>query len=111
MPQCHRQTDRTRKSLVYALGIAITMYSSMVSAEKLNMTPGLWEHTYTVKTQSGELEQAMAHMQQQLAGLPPEQRKMVEQMMAAQGVGFGEKANTIKMCITQGEIDRGVLPQ
>jgi hypothetical protein len=87
------------------------MYSSMVSAEKLNMTPGLWEHTYTVKTQSGELEQAMAHMQQQLAGLPPEQRKMVEQMMAAQGVGFGEKANTIKMCITQGEIDRGVLPQ
>lgn len=111
MEQFHRQPGKIHKSLFYALGIAITMYSSMVSAEKLNMTPGLWEHSYTVKTQSGELEEAMAQMQQRLAGLPPEQRKMVEQMMAAQGVGFGEKVNTIKMCITQGEIDQGVLPQ
>lgn len=111
MPQYHRQPDKIRISFFYALGIALTIYASTVSAEKLNMAPGLWEHTYTVKTQSGELEEAMAQMQQQLAALPPEQRKMVEQMMAAQGLGLGETANTVKMCITQGEIDQGVLPQ
>lgn len=77
----------------------------------LKLRPGLWEHTFTMKTQSGEMEQAMSQMQKELASMPPEQRKMVEQMMAAQGVGIGPKGNTIKVCITKEDAERDYVPQ
>lgn len=80
-------------------------------AEDLKIRPGLWEHTFTMKTQSGEMEQAMSQMQSQLANMAPEQRKMIEQMMAAQGVGIGPKGTTVKVCITEEDAARDFVPQ
>ena len=59
-----------------------------------------------MKTQGGQMENAMAQMQQQLANMPPEQRKMVEQMMAKQGLGMGNKANSVKVCISKEQAER-----
>ncbi len=49
-----------------------------VSASAQNLKPGLWEVTNKMQSGSGELEKGMAQMQREMAGMPPEQRKMME---------------------------------
>lgn len=78
----------------------LILLSSLSHAQSMKIEPGLWELTMTMQSQSGQVEQAMREMQQQLAALPPEQRQMMEQMMAAQGVSLGDTANTYRICIT-----------
>ncbi|MES2051640.1 MAG: DUF3617 domain-containing protein, partial [Pseudomonadota bacterium] len=62
---------------------------------------------------SPAMDQAMAQMQQQLANMPPAQRKQMEDMMARQGMSMGAASNggmTMKMCITKEMIERNQLP-
>ncbi|HTH78633.1 MAG TPA: DUF3617 domain-containing protein [Ramlibacter sp.] len=78
------------------------------------MKPGLWEITQQTKTASGQMEQHMAQMQQQMANMPPEQRKMVEQMMAQRGMKMGTAGGngmTMKICMTKEMIERNQMPQ
>ena len=90
------------------LGCAI---STPALAVKIDMTPGLWEHKFTMTNPSGEMEAAMKKMQEQLANMSPEERKMMESMMSSYGIGIGEDGTSVKMCVTQADIDRGDLPQ
>ncbi|MEO7851335.1 MAG: DUF3617 domain-containing protein [Rubrivivax sp.] len=75
------------------------------------ITPGLWEHTMALQGSSAQSADAMRQMREQMAALPPEQRKMMEQMMARQGVGLGPSANTVRVCISPEQASRGELPQ
>jgi hypothetical protein len=95
-------------SLVLA---AVPLALAAFSASAQSMKPGLWEHSFTMKSQSGQMERGMAEMQKQLAAMPPEQRKMMEQMMAKNGVGMGTRANTAKVCISPEQAARMDLPQ
>jgi hypothetical protein len=56
----------------------------------------------------------MAQMQQQLASMPPEQRKMMEDMMAKQGVKLGAAGPgggmSVKMCMTREMVEKNELP-
>jgi hypothetical protein len=55
----------------------------------------------------------MAEMQKQMAEMPPEQRKMMEQMMARQGVQFSLKAGggmATRMCMTREMAERNEVP-
>jgi hypothetical protein len=64
--------------------------------------PGLWEIQNKVGG-NPQVDQAMAQMQQQMAAMSPAQRKMMEDMMARQGVGMSAGpggAMTVKVCIT-----------
>ncbi len=81
------------------------------SASAQTVNPGLWEHSFKMQTQSGQMEAAMAQMQQQLAAMPPDQKKMMEQMMAAQGVGVGPKGQSVKVCITPEMAAKQDMPQ
>lgn len=72
--------------------------------------PGVWEYTSTIKSQSGEIEKSMAQMNQQMASLPPEQRKMMEKMMASQGVTQNAKGTTVRVCVTKENIKEGLMP-
>ena len=79
----------------------------------------------TQKAQVEQMANAMEEMKKQLANLPPEQRKMMEDMMAQQGISLSDKGvdmasqglqitkdgTTVKACITKEEIDRGELPK
>lgn len=65
------------------------------------MAPGLWEHTFSVKSRSGQMEDAMARMQQQLAKMPAEQRQRMQAMMAAEGTTLGPKGNTSRVCLSK----------
>lgn len=75
--------------------------------------PGLWEFQQKMQSASGQMEQAMQQMQQQMAALPPEQRKMMEAMMARQGVNVAPGAGgamTVRMCLTPEMVQRNQMP-
>lgn len=95
---------------------AVTLSSAAVApaSAQEKMRPGLWEHGVKMKTQSGQMEAALAQAQQALASMPPAQRKQMEQMMAAQGLGLGSGAQgqtTIKVCITPEQAAVDQIPQ
>ena len=75
------------------------------------MRPGLWEHQISMKSQSGQMEAAMAEMQKSLASMPPAQRKQMEQMLAQQGMGLGPKGQTVKACVTKEQAEADHIPQ
>ena len=80
-----------------------------VAAQTLK--PGVWEMTN--KMNSPQMDGAMAEMQKQLAAMPPEQRKQMEEMMAKQGVKMGTGAGgamTMQVCMTKEMVDRNDVP-
>jgi len=101
------------RTLPRALAIAaLSLGSLAVSAQSTK--PGLWEITNRVSG-NAEMDAGMAQMQQQLAAMPPDQRKMMEDMMARQGmsmpkVGAGG-GMALKVCITPEMAAREELPQ
>jgi hypothetical protein len=99
-----------KPSRVRAAGLAVFWLAATGVANAQNLKPGLWEHGFTMKSASGEIEKGMAQAQAELARLPPDQRKMMEQMMAQQGVGMTGKASSVRLCITPEQASRTELP-
>ena len=105
---------QTLRFFVSTAALALLAGAAAISASaQQKMRPGLWEHSMSMKSQSGQLEAAMAQAQKAMAGMPPAQRKQMEQMMAAQGIGIssGSQGQTIKVCITPEQADLDKLPQ
>jgi hypothetical protein len=92
-------------TLLAALSVAL---AGAAGAQTLK--PGLWEITHRMQGSGGQVESGMAQMQQQMAGMPPEQRKMVEEMMARQGVKSGPGGMSMKTCMTPAMVERNELP-
>ncbi|PUA29591.1 MAG: hypothetical protein B0W54_03130 [Cellvibrio sp. 79] len=98
---------------------------------KVDMKPGLWEHRIKLiggndlAAQTEQMQQAMEEVKKQMANLPPEQRKMMEDMMAQQGMKFSDQGvsmqndkvqiskdgTIVKQCVTQAQIDKGYVPE
>jgi len=88
-------------------GLLIAALPAMAQSTK----PGLWEVTSKMGG-SAEVDKAMAQMQQQLASMPPAQRKQMEDMMAKQGVGMGSGSDggiSVKVCMTREMIERNEI--
>lgn len=102
------------KKLQLAL-VCATLLGTTLGAAAQSLKPGLWEISNKMTSGSGEMERAMAQAQKQLSSMPAEQRKMMEDMMANQGVGMGMNAGitTIKICMTKEMVERDevVKPQ
>ena len=82
------------------------------TAQAQNLKPGLWEMNSKMTSSSGQMEQAMAQAQAQMAAMPPAQRKMVEDMMAKQGVGMGAgNTNVVRVCLSPEMAAQGGVPQ
>lgn len=84
-----------------------------VGASAQDLKPGLWEVSSKLTSASGEMEKAAAEMQAQMAEMPPEQRKMMEGMMAKQGVKMGADGPgemIAKTCMTQEMVERNEIP-
>ncbi|MBT9508004.1 DUF3617 domain-containing protein [Rhodoferax sp.] len=88
--------------------LAAALASSAFGATAQTMKPGLWEISNKMTSSSGEMEKAMGEAQKQLAGMSPSDRKMMEDMMAKQGVGMGKGAGTtaMKICMTKEMAER-----
>ena len=90
---------------------AAAVLASALPAGAQTMKPGLWEiHN---KMSGGQMDQAMADMQKQLAQMPPEQRKQMEAAMAQQGVKMAPAAGggmAVQMCMTKEMVERNDVP-
>lgn len=91
---------------------AVAVLASAALAQ--NLKPGLWEVTNNMQTSSGQMEQSMAQMRKDMAAMPPEQRKMMEDMMTKQGVKMGPggpgAGTSMKMCMTKEMVEKNELP-
>jgi Protein of unknown function (DUF3617) len=97
---------------ILALATAAPLAVAAASANAQTMKPGLWEMTNKMGG-SPEMDQAMAQLQQQMANMPPEQRKMMEDMMAKKGMGMGGVSPggiVVKACITKEMAERNQMP-
>lgn len=93
------------------LAAAATLCFVALPAGAQAMKPGLWE--INNKMSGGQMDQAMADMQKQLAQMPPAERKQMEEMMAKQGVRMapgGGGGMTVQMCMTKEMVERNDLP-
>ncbi len=88
-------------------GLALLALTNSASAQT-KMLPGLWEHSFTVQDNGGQMSGAMKQMQEQMAKMTPAQRAQMEQMMGGKGMSMGAGsggATAVKMCMTQAQID------
>lgn len=97
---------------LHLLSAAILASLSMLGAAQAQSTlkPGLWEQVSTIRSDSGQIEKAMAEAQAQIAKLPPEQRQQIEKMMAERGVGIGGTTTTLRLCLSAADLERGNIP-
>lgn len=92
---------------------ALTGALFCVGASAQNLKPGLWEVANKMKSSSGEMEKSQAQMQAQMANMPPEKRKAMEEMMAQHGMKMGSGAPgvmTAQMCMTKEMVERNEIP-
>ena len=95
-----------------ALLATLALAVAWLPASAQSLKPGLWEINNKMKNDP-RMDQAMADMQKQLAGMPPEQRKQMEAMMAQRGVRMAPAAGggmTIQMCMTKEQVERNDVP-
>ncbi len=96
-------------TLLAALACACTAVQAQTPGPSVE--PGLWEVHLSLKSQSGQAEAAVKKAQAYIASLPPEQRKNIEDMMAAQGIRLGDQTTSLKACISKEAAERGEIPQ
>lgn len=103
---------RTQGRLLLAvLGLSL---AAPVLAASPNIKPGLWEMQME-SSQGGpsaadmaKMQQAMKQMQAQLAQMPPEQRRMLEERMGSMSETFSDKG--IRTCITAEDLKQERIP-
>ena len=86
--------------------LAIALVSSVAQAQMLQ--PGLWEMTTSNMQVDGNAMPDMQVMLAQLKLLAPEQRAMMEQMLAKQGISVGD--NGIRSCLTAAQVKSDDIP-
>lgn len=94
--------------LQFLPAIPFLICTTAVTAQ--TMKPGLWE--VNSKMQGGMGSQ-IAAMQEQMAKMPPEQRKMMQDMMAKQGASMGTVGPgsiITKVCLTKEMVERNEIP-
>jgi hypothetical protein len=96
---------------ILAAGV-LGVFASVAGAQSLK--PGLWESTHRTQFAGNtEMQQKMAAAQQQMANMPPEQRKMMEDMMKSRGVSMNAGPGgsmTVKYCLTKEMAERKEIP-
>ena len=86
--------------------LALVIGTPLAHAQMLQ--PGLWEMTTSNMLVDGKPLPDMQFMLAQLKNLPPEQRVMMEQMLAKQGITLG--GNGIQSCLTPEQVKTDDIP-
>ncbi|HYH40499.1 MAG TPA: DUF3617 domain-containing protein [Burkholderiales bacterium] len=92
---------------------ALAAGSFAVSASAQQLKPGLWEITNKMQGGGTSMDKSAPDLQQQMANMPPEQRKAIEAMMAKQGMKMGAGgpgSMSVKTCMTKEMVERNEIP-
>ena len=87
---------------------ALTVFALAAGVSAQTIKPGLWEISNNVQSGGQDLTAAVVAMQKQMAAMPPEQRKMMQDMMAKQGMQMGNGGAggmSIRICLTQDMVE------
>jgi len=91
---------------VSALALLLGLSSPLVQAQMLQ--PGLWELTTSNMQVDGKPLPDMEFMLGQLKNLPPEQRAMMEGVLAKQGISVAGKG--VRSCLTPEQVKTDDIP-
>jgi hypothetical protein len=91
---------------------AAALAAGSLSANAQSLKPGLWEVRSNVQAGGEDMAKDMTRMQQEIAAMPPEQRKMMQEMMTRQGVsvGGGGMATGTRICVTREMAQHNEVP-
>jgi hypothetical protein len=99
---------------VPALTVFLLATLTALPSSAQSMKAGLWEINSKMISDNPEMAAGMAKMKEQMAAMPPEQRKMMEDMMAKRGVQMpgmnGDGGIVTKMCMTKEMAARNEVP-
>ncbi|HEX5841696.1 MAG TPA: DUF3617 domain-containing protein [Pseudomonas sp.] len=95
-----------RRVLSKPLLLSFCLLPALASA--VDIQPGLWEISTQHLQADGQEAPGMQQMIEQMKSLPPEQRQMMEQMLAQQGVQLGDKG--VRICMSAEQIKAQQLP-
>jgi len=90
---------------------AALAFAAALPAVAQTMKPGLWEIHNNMK--GGEMDNAMAELQKQMAQMSPQQRKQMEAAMAQQGVKMAPGSSggmAMQVCFTKEMVERDDVP-
>jgi hypothetical protein len=96
----------------HLVALALAAAATAPAFAQQALKPGLWQ-VETRMPSDPEFEKSMADMREQLASMPPEDRKHMEAMMAKQGVQFGAGAKggtATRFCMTREQAERKESP-
>ena len=107
------------------LGCLMVGSAAQASSVKLDMAPGLWLNTISYVENGEQVQAALDEMKKLMASMSEEQRKVMEQAMNASNIQFDDESVQIKnqgialtsqgltsqQCITQADIDEGLLSE
>lgn len=81
------------------------------ASQAQNMKPGLWEIQQQMQLDPA-LQAQMDEARQQMAAMPPDQRKAMESMMAQRGMSIDLKGGgtTMKVCVSKEQAERDEPP-
>ena len=86
----------------------LSLYLLPALASALDIQPGLWEISSNTMQVGGQAVPGMEQTLEQMKNLPPEQRQMMEQMLAQQGVQLGDKG--VRICMSEAQIKAQQIP-
>ncbi len=95
-----------RLSLLHSLFLGLCLVPLASSA--MEIQPGLWEISSSNMQVDDQALPGMEQMLEQLKNMPPEQRQMMERMMAEQGVQLGDKG--VRVCMSEAQIKAQQIP-
>lgn len=82
-----------------------------LAASAQNLKPGLWEISQKMGG-NAQMDQAMAEMQKEMAAMPPEERKAMQDMLSKQGVKLGAGGAggmSARVCMTKEMVERNEI--
>jgi hypothetical protein len=96
-----------RYVMKFVICLVAAVLPALAFAQQIPVKPGLWEHQMQLKSDSGRVEIALEIARTQIALLPAEQRRTVEDTIAAQGLSVDWVNQTFRNCITAEEVASG----
>ena len=96
---------------VPVLLVALGCCAAALPASAQTLKPGLWELQHKAGA-NPDIDKAMADMREQMAQMPPEQRKQMEAMMASRGMQMTPDAGggmAMRMCLTREMVERNEI--